>query len=205
MADIPALVKHEDGLMRCGWYGGHADYMAYHDKEWGFPTTDDYLLFEKVCLEGFQAGLSWLTILRKRENFRAAFAAFNFHKVAKFGPRESRRLLADAGIVRHKGKIEAAIHNARLAVHLKKEAGSLAAFFWRYEPVEAKTPRKNTPSRTEASERLSKDLKARGWAFVGPVTCYAFMQATGMVNDHLDGCHVREAVDASRKQLQRPV
>lgn len=198
----PGLVKGEDGMKRCGWYGGHADYMAYHDKEWGFPITNDYLLFEKICLEGFQAGLSWLTILRKRENFRSAFSSFDFRKVAKFGGREKRRLLADTGIVRHKGKVEAAIHNARLAVQLKKEAGTLATFFWQYEPASAGP---STIAKKAASERMSKDLKARGWAFVGPTTCYAFMQSIGLVNDHLAGCHVRQAVEQARAKLRRPV
>jgi DNA-3-methyladenine glycosylase I len=184
--------------------------MAYHDREWGRPVADDVRLFEKICLEGFQAGLSWLTILRKREHFRHAFAGFDFEKVARFGAKDVRRLLGDAGIIRHRGKIESTINNARRALALVDEAGSLAAYFWRFEPEPAKRPRKldwptlMTLSKTEESLALSKDLKKRGWSFVGPTTVYAFMQAMGMVNDHLEGCYCRAEVERERKAFKGP-
>jgi len=187
------LVRGEDGLARCHWCAGDELYRAYHDTEWGFPQRDDRRLFEKICLEGFQSGLSWLTILRKRENFRRAFADFEFEKVARFTPKRVERLLQDAGIVRHRGKIESAIHNARRALELVEERGSLAAHFWSFEP----------PSRARSKETaaaLSKDLKRRGWTYVGPTTMYAFMQAMGLVNDHLEGCAVRRAVEQARKR-----
>ncbi len=179
---------------RCFWCGSDPDYIAYHDTEWGFPVTDDRRLFEKLCLEGFQSGLSWLTILRKRENFRRAFAGFEFEKVARFGARDVERLLKDAGIVRHRGKIEATINNARRALELREEAGSLAGYIWRYERHPRLGP--STVSTTPESIALSKDLKKRGWAFVGPTTVYAFMQAMGMVNDHAETCFIRPLVEA---------
>jgi DNA-3-methyladenine glycosylase I len=184
--------------------------IAYHDEEWGFPVDDDRRLFEKICLEGFQAGLSWLTILRKREAFRAGFAGFDFEKVARFTPRHVERLLADPGIVRHRGKIESAIGNARRAREIVKEFGSLSAYLWRFEPDPKTRPRRLTPQvlRTMAtspeSVRLSKDLRARGWTFVGPTTMYAFMQAMGLVNDHVDGCVIRARAEAARRAAPRP-
>ncbi|MFL5299403.1 MAG: DNA-3-methyladenine glycosylase I [Anaeromyxobacteraceae bacterium] len=189
-----------DGRFRCAWALSAPDYLRYHDEEWGFPLADDARLFEKLCLEGFQAGLSWLTILRKREAFRRAFAGFDFARVARFGARDVRRLLADAGIVRHRGKIESAIQNARRACALADEAGSLAAYFWRFEPDPAARPRQLTwatlreMTTTPASVALSKDLRSRGFTFVGPTTAQAFLQAVGIVNDHLQGCAIRGGV-----------
>ncbi len=195
---------------RCFWCGELDDYRAYHDSEWGYPVTDDQRLFEKICLEGFQSGLSWLTILRKRENFRAAFSHFDFYKVAKFGKRDITRLLGDAGIVRHRGKIESTINNAARASELVEECGSLAAYFWSHEPAPAARPGKcdwptlrQTTSSPE-SVALSKDLKKRGWSFIGPTTAYAFMQAMGLVNDHIEGCAEREKVEAARVRFRRP-
>jgi DNA-3-methyladenine glycosylase I len=191
------LVRGEDGTVRCWWPGADPLYVHYHDEEWGFPVADDRRLFEKVCLEGFQAGLSWLTILRKRENFRKAFANFDPECVARFDARAVRRLLGDAGIVRHRGKIESTIHNARRALALREEKGSLAAYFWQWAPPAAQRPPRITRralgamSTTEASVALSRDLRKRGWTFVGPTTIYAFMQAMGLVNDHLEGCAAR--------------
>lgn len=183
--------------VRCFWCGTDPDYVAYHDTEWGFPVTDDRRLFEKLCLEGFQSGLSWLTILRKREAFRRAFAGFDFEKVARFGDRDVARMLADASIVRHRGKIEAAINNARRACSLVEEAGSLSSYIWRYE----RKPRQGpvTASTSPESVAFSKDLKKRGWAFVGPTTMYAFMQAMGLVNDHAETCFVRPLAEKARR------
>lgn len=196
---------------RCTWAAGAPpDYVRYHDEEWGRPVADDRRLFEKLCLEGFQSGLSWLTILRKREAFRAAFAGFDIETVAGFGPADVARLLTDAGIVRHRGKIEAAIGNARRARELRDEFGSLAAFLWRYESDGAGRAPLLTEDVLRAmttspeSVALSRELKRRGWAFVGPTTLYAFMQSMGMVNDHLEGCWVREAVQAERDAFIRP-
>ena len=191
------LISGEDGKIRCWWPGSDPFYQAYHDKEWGQPVTDDTRLFEKICLEGFQSGLSWLTILRKRENFRAGFAGFDFHKVAMFNDGDITRLLADSGIVRHRGKIVSTINNAARAIEMQQEFGSLAAYFWSWEPPAAERPSRfdhaalTAQTTTPASARLSKDLKKRGWSFVGPTTCYAFMQAMGLVNDHIEGCHCR--------------
>lgn len=190
------VVRDADGVDRCGWCTGADDYRAYHDTEWGLPVTDDARLFEKLCLEGFQAGLSWLTILRKRDAFRKAFAGFDFRRVARFNERSVRRMLGDAGIVRHRGKIVSAIGNARRACALAEEFGGLAAFFWRFR---VDGPFRGLPDRTEGSTALSRELKRRGWTFVGPTTMYAFMQAMGLVNDHAPGCHVREAVEAARR------
>lgn len=203
----PGLVPGDDGRRRCWWGAEPEIYSAYHDGEWGRPVTDDFRLFEKICLEGFQSGLSWLTILRKRESFRAGFAGFDFHRVAEFGPADVERLLGDAGIVRHRGKIESTISNARRAVELAAEAGSLAAYFWRYVPPAGERPARmdreslSAMGQTPTSVQLSKDLKKRGWSFVGPTTCYAFMQAMGLVNDHLEGCHARAEVEAARRSL----
>ena len=192
-----------DGQLRCRWCAATPQYMAYHDHEWGFPVADDRRLFEKIVLEGFQSGLSWRTILAKRENFRAAFAGFDFDRVARFGAKDVARLLQDEGIVRHRGKIEAAIHNAARAQELVHEAGSLAAYFWRWEP-EAVPVSTEAVATTPASIALSKDLKKRGWKFVGPTTVYAFMQAMGLVNDHAGDCVVRQRVDQARGKFQRP-
>lgn len=209
--EIEGIIRAEDGTGRCFWYGGLEDYRQYHDEEWGRPVTDDIRLFEKICLEGFQSGLSWLTILRKRENFRAAFAGFDFHRVAAFDEKDVERLVGDAGIIRHRGKIVSTINNARRAIELVAEKGSLAAYFWSWEPSAAERPaRVDLPTlranpTTEISVRLSKDLKKRGWTFVGPTTVYAFMQAMGLVNDHLEGCHCRPEVERLRTSFQRPV
>jgi DNA-3-methyladenine glycosylase I len=188
-------VQVDEGTSRCWWPGEAADYRAYHDNEWGRPSVDDRELFEKICLEGFQSGLSWLTILRKRENFRLAFANFEFAEVAQFGPTDVERLLDDAGIVRHRRKIESTINNAARALELVGEAGSLASFFWSFEPNPNETVEvgdgAQIPSTTPASTRLAKELKARGWSFVGPTTAYAFMQAMGLVNDHVEACDWR--------------
>jgi DNA-3-methyladenine glycosylase I len=195
------LITGDDGVTRCRWGDSPAIYRAYHDTEWGFPVRDDRRLFEKLCLEGFQAGLSWLTILRKRENFRAAFAGFDFEQVARFGERDVQRLLADAGIIRHRGKIEATINNAQRALELVEAEGSIADYVWRFRPEPASRPSKLTwaalleMAQTPESVALSKDLKRRGWRFVGPTTVYAFMQAMGLVNDHVDGCAAREAAE----------
>ena len=204
------LIAGDDGRRRCWWCGDDGLYRDYHDREWGRPVGSDIRLFEKICLEGFQSGLSWLTVLRKRENFRAAFDGFDFRTVAGYGTAEIERLLGDAGIIRHRGKIEATIANASRAIELAQEAGSLAAYFWRFE-----TPPEDRPERldraalaglaqTDMSRALSRDLKRRGWKFVGPTTCYAFMQAMGLVNDHLEGCAVRAEVEAARTAFIRP-
>ena len=209
-AEVPeGLRRRADGLLACWWGKGH-DYEAYHDAEWGMPVVDDVRLYEKMCLEGFQAGLSWLTILRKRENFRAAFAGFDFEAVARFGADDVERLLSDAGIVRHRGKIEATINNARTALDTIEAHGSLAAFFWSFEPDPEDRPAVidyqsliSMPATLE-STALSKALRKLGWRFVGPTTCYALMQASGIVNDHLEGCHRRPVVEAARTGLERP-
>jgi DNA-3-methyladenine glycosylase I len=192
----------DDGISRCRWAGAAPEFPAYHDKEWGFPVGDDRRLFEKLCLEGFQSGLSWRTILAKRENFRAAFDGFDFEKVARYGARDVKRLLGDAGIVRHRGKIEAVINNAQRAREMVDAHGSLAAFIWRYEAKQAGKPQ--AASTTAESIALSKDLKKLGWKFVGPTTVFAFMQAMGLVNDHIDGCALREKAEKARKAFKRP-
>jgi DNA-3-methyladenine glycosylase I len=207
---VDGVVRHADGISRCWWAGSDPLYLRYHDKEWGRPVVDDRRLFEKICLEGFQAGLSWLTILRKRDAFRRAFADFDISRVARFGARDVSRLLGDSGIVRHRGKIESAINNARRAETLMGEFGSLAAYVWQWEPDATSRPRRITRAAlmelavTSESKALSKDLKGRGWTFVGPTTVYAFMQAVGLVNDHLDGCVSRDAVEKARARLRRP-
>ena len=212
----------DDGVARCWWGAGpDPDYLSYHDLEWGRPVVADQRLFEKLCLEGFQSGLSWLTILRKRENFRAAFAGFDPQVVSRFGEADIARLLGDAGIVRHRGKIESTINNARRVLDLMAEHGSLAAYVWSFEapkvPKVPKAPKAPTapephrppgehspiPSTSPASVAMSKDLKKRGWSFVGPTTVYAFMQAMGLTNDHIEGCHVREECSAARRRLPR--
>lgn len=197
----PKLIKGDDGEKRCWWCGTDADYVRYHDEEWGLPVDDDQRLFEKLSLEGFQAGLSWLTILRKRENFRRAFLDFDFYRIARFNTRSVNRLLKDAGIVRHRGKIEAVIRNAKLAVGMVDEFGSLGAFIWRFEP---KKKSFDLPSSTPESIQLSKELKKRSWSFVGPTTVYAFMQAMGLVNDHVPGCFVYRKVERARREFAPP-
>ena len=197
------LFEAEDGLLRCGWCQATPAYRHYHDHEWGFPVTDDRRLFEKLCLEGFQAGLSWLTILNKRESFRHAFANFDAKRVARFGEADVARLLADAGIVRHRGKIESTINNAKRVLELREEFGSLSAYAWDFEAAPRSRPKRVTfaalkkMSTSAESIAMSKDLKRRGWSFVGPTTVYAFMQAMGLVNDHLEGCHVRDLAAAA--------
>lgn len=204
------LVEGPDGITRCAWHGNLPDYLRYHDQEWGRPVADDIRLFEKICLEGFQSGLSWLIILRKRENFRNAFVGFDFDKVAEFTDADVERLLQDAGIIRHRGKIVSTINNARRAQELTAEAGSLAAWFWRFEPGPAERPTKldwatlKAMPTTAVSVRISKELKKRGWTFVGPTTVYAFMQAMGMVNDHVEGCFCRAEVEKQRAKFKRP-
>jgi DNA-3-methyladenine glycosylase I len=197
---------HDDET--CFWCEATPAYQHYHDHEWGFPVTDERRLFEKICLEGFQAGLSWLTILNKRENFRAGFANFEAERVARFKESDIARLLGDAGIVRHRGKIESTINNAKRVIELRAEFGSLSAYAWGFEPAAASRPKRMTLAAARAqttspeSIAMSKDLKKRGWSFVGPTTVYAFMQAMGLVNDHLEGCHVREAALRLRAQLK---
>ena len=199
----PKVLISTDGVSRCWWCGEHADYIAYHDDEWGVPTADDQRLFEKICLEGFQSGLSWLTILRKRQNFRNAFKEFDFEKVARFRSSSVDRLLQDAGIVRHRGKIESTINNAKRALKLIDEFGSLATFFWNFEP-ETHPIFDGKVSMTAESKLMSKELKKRGWSFVGPTTAYAFMQSLGIVNDHLPDCASFVTIEQSRKQFRRP-
>lgn len=209
---MSGLVTGEDGLARCAWHGNLPDYQRYHDEEWGTPVSNDIRLFEKLCLEGFQSGLSWLTILRKRDNFRQAFHGFDFHVLAVEDETAGlERNLSNPGIVRHRGKIVSVYNNARRALELVDEKGSLAAYFWSFEPGFDQRPEiidiaavRAMPS-TDVSTRISKDLKKRGWSFVGPTTVYAFMQAMGLVNDHLEGCICRPRIEAERAAFQRPV
>ena len=198
-------IEGPDGRPRCRWCAAAPEFFDYHDREWGFPVDDDRRLFEKLCLESFQSGLSWRTILAKRENFRAAFANFDFRKVARFDEKDIERLLADQGIVRHRGKIEAVINNARRACELVEETGSIAAYVWSYEPDEDDLAEPQTASTSDASVRLSKDLKKRGWKFVGPTTVYAFMQAMGLINDHAEGCAMRAVASEARLEFKKPV
>ena len=191
-----------DGHPRCQWCGGAPEFLPYHDNEWGFPVDDDQRLFEKLCLESFQSGLSWRTILNKRENFRAAFHHFDFHQVARFTEKDVERLVQDAGIIRHRGKIEATINNAQRAKEMVEQEGSLAAFFWRYEPVALAVPQTQTIS--PESIALAKELKKRGWKFFGPTTAFAFMQAMGLLNDHAEECVIREPVTRARERFIRP-
>lgn len=191
-----------DGQPRCHWCAATAQYTAYHDQEWGYPVADDRRLFEKLCLESFQSGLSWRTILEKRGNFRKAFCEFDFRKMARFDEADVQRLLADAGIVRHRGKIEAVINNARRAVELVEQEGSLAAFIWRFEPRTPAAP--GTQTQSPESLALSKELKKRGWKFVGPTTVFAFMQAMGLVNDHAEGCVMRARAEQARQKFEPP-
>lgn len=209
-ATTDGLVRGDDDVVRCWWGASTPDYERYHDREWGSPVTQDRRLFEKICLEGFQAGLSWLTILRKRTAFRRAFDGFDFRKVARYDASRVEALLADTGIVRHRGKIESVVNNARRAIDLAAEFGTLSRFFWRFEPDPSSRPRRLTKAAlmgmatTAESTALSKELKRRGWSFVGPTTVYAFMQAMGLVNDHVEGCHARPSVERARTALARP-
>lgn len=201
---MSTTIPGSDGKPRCRWCGAAPEFPHYHDTEWGYPVSDDFRLFEKLSLEGFQSGLSWRTILAKRENFRAAFHNFDFNRIANFTGRDIQRLLKDEGIVRHRGKIEAVINNARLARELVKEEGSLAAFIWRHEPDTKQLAAPRTVSTSAESISLSKALKKRGWKFVGPTTVYAFMQAMGLINDHVADCVIRKKVEQARKNFKRP-
>jgi len=198
------IVKGSDGKLRCSWCAAAPEFPEYHDNEWGFPVGDDFQLFEKLCLESFQSGLSWRTILVKRDNFRAAFHHFDFNKIAGFTKSDINRLLKDEGIVRHRGKIEAVINNAKRAQEMVEQEGSLAAFIWRYEPAAGQQVKPQSLSASAESTALSKELKKRGWKFVGPTTAYAFMQAMGLINDHVEGCISRKKVERARKAFKRP-
>ncbi|MDR3563923.1 MAG: DNA-3-methyladenine glycosylase I [Negativicutes bacterium] len=201
---MSATIVGFDGKPRCRWCSVAPEFLDYHDSEWGFPVRDDFRLFEKLSLEGFQSGLSWRIILAKRENFRAAFYDFDFNKIAHFTARDIDRLLKNSGIVRHRGKIEAVINNAQRAQELVKLEGSLTAFIWRYEPDADQLAEPQTVSTSAASITLSKDLKKLGWKFVGPTTVYAFMQAMGLINDHAEGCVIRSKVEHARENFGRP-
>ena len=210
--DIPksGASRGDDGVNRCWWCRGDPLYEEYHDTEWGRPVSDDVRLFEKLSLEGFQSGLSWLTILRKRENFRRAFKSFDIQSVARFNARSVERLLTDAGIVRHRGKIEATIGNARRCIELLEEFGSLAGYVWSYEPdrpsqpTELNRPMLENMGPSGEATAMSKDLKRRGWSFVGPTTIYSFMEAMGLVNDHVSTCDSRNDVECERRRFSRP-
>ncbi|MGO7039021.1 DNA-3-methyladenine glycosylase I [Rhizobium acaciae] len=201
---MSATIPGPDGRPRCRWCAAAPEFMPYHDSEWGFPVDDDHRLFEKLCLEGFQSGLSWRTILAKRENFRSAFLGFDFDCIARFMDADIERLLQDPGIVRHRGKIAAVVNNARHAQELVKQEGSLAAYVWRFEPKASELSPPQTASVSAASIAMSKDLKKRGWSFVGPTTVFAFMQAMGLINDHAEGCVVRDKAAAARATFRRP-
>ncbi|WP_424930085.1 DNA-3-methyladenine glycosylase I [Amaricoccus tamworthensis] len=198
------LFTGPDGRPRCRWSGGAPEFPDYHDREWGFPVGDDRRLFEKLCLESFQSGLSWRTILAKRENFRAAFAGFDWRHVAEFGDAEVEALLANEGIIRHRGKITATINNARRMCELVEAEGSLAAFVWRFEPAAADLAAPQSVSTSPASVALSKEFKKRGWKFLGPTTVFAFMQAMGLINDHAEGCALRAEAEEARRGFVRP-
>jgi DNA-3-methyladenine glycosylase I len=210
-----SILSHADGIHRCSWCGRgdtFKDYIHYHDNEWGMPAADEKRLFEKITLEGFQSGLSWITVLRKRDRFREVFAGFDFEKVARFSEKDIEQLVQDAGIIRHRGKIVSAINNAQKVCELidEKGTGALAKLVWSFEPTAKQRPAKLTPevavtlTKTEQSLALSKVLKKRGFSFVGPTTMYAFIQSMGVVNDHLEGCASRKVVEAARKAFQRP-
>src|SRR5215208_3112497 len=201
---MSATIMGLDGKPRCRWSGAAPEFLGYHDAEWGLPVDDDHRLFEKLSLEGFQSGLSWRTILAKRENFRAAFHGFDFDRIARFTQRDVARLLKDEGIVRHRGKIEAVINNARRAREIVKREGSLAEFIWRYEPTAKTAAKPQSASISAESLALSKELKKQGWKFVGPTTVYAFMQAVGLLNDHVEDCVIRGKVERARKIFERP-
>ena len=194
-----------DGLPRCHWTGGAPEFVAYHDNEWGFPVSDDIRLFEKICLESFQSGLSWRTILAKRENFREAFAHFDFNEIATFTEKDVEVLLQNPGIVRHRGKIESVLNNAKRAQEMVEQEGSLAVFFWRYEPRQLDVSQAQVLTTSEQSIALSKELKKRGWKFVGPTTVFAFMQAMGLINDHVEQCICRQKVADARRTFKRPL
>ncbi len=204
------LSTDDAGVTRCWWGASPPDYAEYHDREWGRPMADDARLFEKLCLEGFQSGLSWLTILRKRDAFRRAFHDFDVEKVARMNARSVERLMRDASIVRNRAKIEATLNNARRVLEVREEFGTLAAYAWQWEPPADERPKRltlpvlMTMAKTPMSIAFSKDLKRRGFTFVGPTTVYAFMQAMGLVNDHLEGCHAREPVERARVGFRRP-
>lgn len=197
-------IKSPDGKLRCKWCGTIPEFLPYHDSEWGFPVSDDIRLFEKLSLEAFQSGLSWRTVLNKRENFRVAFHNFDFDKIARFTQRDVERLLKNEGIIRHRGKIEAVINNAKRVQELIKREGSLAAYIWRYEPDASTLAKPQSVSTSAESIALSKDLKKQGWKFVGPTTIYALMQAMGLINDHVEGCVTRAKVERARKNFKRP-
>jgi DNA-3-methyladenine glycosylase I len=197
-------ISGPDGKPRCRWCGAAPEFLGYHDTEWGFPVGDDRRLFEKLSLESFQSGLSWRTILAKRENFRVAFHGFDFERIARFTEGDVARLLADTGIVRHRGKIEAVINNAQRARELVERDGALAAFIWRYEPDPVQLAEPQTASTSAESVALSKDLKKLGWKFVGPTTVYAFMQAMGLINDHVEDCVIRAEVERARRNFTPP-
>lgn len=207
---VPAdgLILGDDGKLRCFWHGNDPEYLRYHDEEWGTPLSGDEQLFEKICLEGFQSGLSWLTILRKRDNFRRAFDDFDLRKIALYNDNDVERLVKDAGIIRHRGKITSTINNASRAIELIEEYGTLKAYFWQYEPTAKQRPKKydyktlSSLGKTEQSTAMSKDLKKRGWSFVGPTTCYAFMQSMGIVNDHIEGCCCRPITEKRRRAFK---
>jgi len=199
------IILGPDGTPRCSWCSATPEYIDYHDQEWGYPVADDRRLFEKICLESFQSGLSWRTILTKREGFRAAFYNFDFNQMAEFSEADVERLVMDKAIVRHRGKIEAVINNAQRLQELIKQEGSLAAYVWRFEPKHSQVQKTEIPSITNESIALSKDLKKRGWKFVGPTTVYAFMQAMGLVNDHSEGCKHRNEAELARKNFIPPV
>ncbi|BBK31603.1 DNA-3-methyladenine glycosylase I [Stella humosa] len=202
---MSTTIPGPDGRPRCRWCAAAPEFFAYHDHEWGFPVGDDRRLFEKLCLEGFQSGLSWRTILAKRENFRAAFAGFDFAHVAVFTEADVARLLQDEGIVRHRGKIQATINNAARALELVAKEGSLAAYIWGFEPAAADLAAPQSATTSAASVALSKDLKKRGWSFVGPTTVFAFMQAMGLINDHAEGCAIRAEAATARAAFRRPM
>ncbi len=201
---MSTTIDGPDGKPRCHWCGAAPEFLVYHDTEWGFPSSDDHGLFEKLCLEGFQSGLSWRTILAKRENFRAAFLAFDFDRIARFTQRDIDRLLKDEGIVRHRGKIEAVVNNARQAQELVQSHGSLAAYLWSHEPDSKQLVEPQAASTSAASIALSKDLKKRGWKFIGPTTVYAFMQAMGLINDHVEDCVIKVKVARACQAFTRP-
>ncbi|CAN7681193.1 DNA-3-methyladenine glycosylase I [Neorhizobium sp. LjRoot104] len=201
---MSATIPGPDGQPRCRWCAAAPEFLPYHDREWGFPVDDDNRLFEKLCLEGFQSGLSWRTILAKRENFRAAFLGFDFNHIARFADADIESLVQDPGIVRHRGKIVAVVNNARRAQELVKQEGSLAAYVWRFEPKSSELSPPQTASVSAASIAMSKDLKRRSWSFVGPTTVYAFMQAMGLINDHTEGCIIRDKAAVARAAFRRP-
>ena len=201
---MSTTIKGPDGLVRCAWSAAAPDFLAYHDTEWGFPVRDDHRLFELMCLESFQSGLSWRTILAKRDNFRAAFRDFDFDQIARFAPRDVARLLKNEGIVRHRGKIEAVINNARRVRELVQREGSFAAFVWRYETDAKRRAARQTASISAESLALSKDLRRLGWAFVGPTTVHAFRQATGLINDHVEDCTIRRKAERARRAFRPP-